>query len=290
MQAIKLSQLLALNRVVNLKLHKLYLLLQSYILDDLFYKNSFSKLAINYLFGGCNTAIDWPGIARDINGLAKEGVGFISYFSSKYPKRLREIYNPPLLLFTLGNQELLNKDSIAIVGSRNPGDNAKKYAYEFAYKLVGEGLVVISGLALGVDSRAHLGAINKGKNSTIAVLPCGIDSVYPKKHSLLAKQILEEGGLLVTEYPCRQEIYKSNFPRRNRIITGLSKGVLVIEAAHNSGTMHSAKAAIEQNRSVYVLPFGLDNLNNLAGNQLIRDGALLVDSITNILDDFYIYE
>ncbi|WP_117236335.1 DNA-processing protein DprA [Vibrio maerlii] len=198
-----------------------------------------------------------------------------------YPPLLKEIASPPPLLFVRGKVSVLTDPQVAIVGSRNASLEALELSSRFASDLVKSGLVVTSGLALGVDGYAHDGAL-KQQGETVAVLGTGLERVYPARHRGLAARIMEQGAL-VSEFrpitPARPE----NFPRRNRIISGLSAGTLVIEAAEKSGSLITAKYALEQNREVFALPWSVDHITGRGNNLLIKSGATLVHSADEVV-------
>ena len=170
-----------------------------------------------------------------------------------YPEKLTHIYAPPAKLYVLGNETILNEPSIAIIGCRQASDYGKKVAYEFAYQLAKKGIIIISGLARGIDSCAHLGAV-KAKGETIAVLGSGLKHIYPAEHKGLCTEIIKTGGSIVTEYPPETKPIPTNFPARNRIISGLSNGVLVVEAKEKSGTLITVDYALDQGKEVFIIP------------------------------------
>ena len=182
----------------------------------------------------------------------------ISINDSIYPESLKTIKNPPKLLYVIGKTDLLNYKSIAIIGSRKASDEGKKIAQKFATELSCIGLTIISGLAKGIDSQAHIGAYNK-KGKTIAVLPSGFNNIFPEENIDLAKKILINGGLLISEYPPETIEQSSNFLARNRIISGLSTGLLIVESAFRSGTSVTAKYAKSQNKPIFAIPHEISN-------------------------------
>lgn len=198
-----------------------------------------------------------------------------------YPRLLREISSPPPLLFYQGNRTLLELPQIAIVGSRQATVSGLNHAEMFARELAASGITITSGLAAGIDAAAHRGAIRTGK--TIAVMGTGLDLVYPKRHSQLRQQILDAEGALVSEFLPGTPPQAKNFPRRNRIISGLSMGVLVIEAAVKSGSLISARYALQQGREVFALPGSIHNPQSRGCHQLIREGATLVETTDQIM-------
>lgn len=197
-----------------------------------------------------------------------------------YPSSLKEIYCPPPLLYMQGQVGAFDADSVAIVGSRRPTLSGQKHAAEFSRQLAEMGYCVTSGLAIGVDSYAHRGAL-EAKGISCAVLGSGLESVYPKQNQTLALDIQEQ-GVLVSELALGVKALPANFPRRNRIISGLSKGTLVIEAGLKSGSLITAEFALEQNRDVFAIPGSIDNPLAKGGHSLIKQGAILVDNIEDI--------
>ncbi len=201
-----------------------------------------------------------------------------------YPKSLNSTRQPPPLLFAVGNIELFNDPQIAIVGSRTPTSGGKENARAFASHLAQNGICITSGLALGVDAESHLGAL-EAKGATIAVVATGMDIVYPARNRELAERIVGEGGLIVSEFPVGVRPQAKNFPRRNRIISGMSVGTLVVEAALRSGSLVTAKHASEQGREVFAIPGSIHNPMARGCHQLIRQGAKLVETANDILEE-----
>lgn len=208
----------------------------------------------------------------------------ICFDSPLYPRQLKEISSPPLLLYLQGDVSLLSEPQIAVVGSRRCTPYGQQKAYQFAGSLSASGFTVSSGLAIGIDGSAHHGALDK-RGKTLAVLGTGLNNIYPKRHSKLAQQIIES-GLLVSEFRPNTAALPSNFPRRNRIISGLSLGVLVIEASKRSGSLITARYAIEQNREVFALPGSIDNNEACGCHHLIQQGAKLVVNVQDICSEF----
>lgn len=210
----------------------------------------------------------------------------ISIESESYPKLLKNIYDAPLKLYTLGNIEILNQIGIAIVGSRKATEYGKKVAIKMSKELSEHGINIISGLALGIDTYAHKGNIladSSGK--TIAVLGSGLDEIYPKQNIGLARNIVQSGGCIISEYPVGTKPEKKNFPQRNRIISGLSSGVLVVEASKKSGALITADFALEQGKDVFAVPGNITSLMSEGCNMLIRDGAKIIRSSGDILEE-----
>lgn len=206
--------------------------------------------------------------------------------SGDYPERLRNIYDPPKKLYVLGNFKILKEKAIAIVGSRKATEYGKKVAFQISQELTKENINIVSGLAIGIDAYAHLGAISiQNQASTIAVLGSGIDEMYPKENTELARKIIQTGGCIVSEYPLGTKPNKINFPQRNRIISGLSDGVVVVEASEKSGSLITAEFGIEQGKEIFAVPGNIDNLLSKGTNKLIQDGAKMVLSSKEILEE-----
>ena len=204
---------------------------------------------------------------------------------SIFPQSLKKIKNPPNKIYVEGNEELLNKNSLAIVGTRNPTDYGKKMAFNFAKELSNEDICIVSGLADGIDSYAHLGA-KSGKGGTIAVLGCGFNHIYPEHNLKLYKEILEEGGCIISEYEPEEKCKSEYFPARNRIISGLAMGVLIVEGRYRSGSSITARLAIEQNKEVFCIPSNIDSKTGYVPNEYIKNGAQLVTCKEDILEYF----
>ena len=212
------------------------------------------------------------------------GVRLLSLEDAAYPARLREIYDPPLVLYVRGATELLSLPGIAVVGTRHPTPYGTGMAERLAIDLAARGLVILSGMARGVDTAAHRGAIS-AKGKTVAVFGTGVDVPYPKENTRLAEQILSTGGALISEFPLGTFPAPQNFPIRNRIISGMSMGVLVVEAAEYSGTRITARCALEQNREVFAVPGNVTNKNSWGPNTLIKQGAKLVATWEDIWEE-----
>ena len=205
----------------------------------------------------------------------------------KYPKSLLDVGKSPKRLYLEGNIELLNKDSLAIVGSRKCTEYGVKYTKEFAKAISKKDIAIISGFATGIDSVAHEVA-SKYEGNTIAVMGAGFNNIYPEENKELLKQILKNGGLIISEYPPETEVDMKNFPKRNRIISGLAIGVLVIEAAHRSGSTITARYALKQDKTVFCLPRNIGESKGVGTNELIKQGAILVTSPNDILRQFHV--
>lgn len=254
-----------------------------------------------------------------IKYMEENNIDIIHICEKSYPQALKQIYDAPVSLYIRGNKEILNGKNIGIVGCRECTDYGKKAAKYFAYNLSKEKSVnIVSGLAKGVDSYAHWGSVganiecentkncgkinndcgklnnNCGKinddcgklkndcGKTIAILGNGLDMIYPKENIELANEIIRNGGAIISEYPCGTKPDKMNFPARNRIISGLSKGIIVIEAKEKSGTLITVDFALEQGRDVFVVPGNINSINSVGTNDLIKQGAKMVTSYEDI--------
>jgi len=254
-----------------------------------------------------------------IKYMEKNNIDIIHICEKSYPQLLKQIYDAPISLYIRGNKNILNGENVGIVGCRDCTDYGKKAAKYFAYNLSKEKEInIVSGLAKGVDSYAHWGSVganvemvrikkcgktqndcgkqnvscgkiqkNRGINEincgkTIAVLGNGLDMIYPKENIELANEIIRSGGTIISEYPCGTKPDKMNFPARNRIISGLSKGIIVIEAKEKSGTLITVDFALEQGRDVFVVPGNINSINSVGTNDLIRQGAKMVTSYEDV--------
>lgn len=211
----------------------------------------------------------------------------ITIEDDSYPERLRQIKKPPKQLYVLGNESLLNGENFAIIGSRKCTEYGKKQAERFARELSLEGINIVSGMAIGIDGIAHRACIEEG-GKTIAVLGSGFNHVYPKENIDLFYRILEKDGVVISEYEPNVEADGRNFPARNRIVSGISIGVLVIEAAHRSGTSITAQYARKQKKSVYCIPSSVDSNKGVGIAKLVEKGAKLVLKPQDILRDYKI--
>ncbi len=208
----------------------------------------------------------------------------ISLSDPEYPARLKEIYDPPAILFVKGSVEVLSQAGIAMVGTRHPTPYGSGMAERLSTDLAARGLVIFSGLARGIDTLSHRGAV-AAKGRTVAVLGTGIDVMYPKENTRLTEQMLAMGGALITEFPVGTSPAPQNFPIRNRIISGISAGVLVVEAAEYSGTRITSRCALEQNRDVYAVPGNVTNKSSWGPNTLIKQGAKLVATWEDVWEE-----
>lgn len=215
--------------------------------------------------------------------LERHGVRVITIFDKGYPKNLKEIYKPPYLLYLKGEIKPFDDVSIAIVGTRNCSSYGERATYDIAKELAEKQVTIVSGLARGLDTWAHKAALAAG-GRTIAVCAHGLDIIYPKENRELAEEIARNGAL-ISEYPIGTPIEKQHFPARNRIISGLSLGVIVTEAADKSGTLHTINYGLQQNRNIYTVPGSIYNPMSQIPNKLIREGAKPVIEAHDILED-----
>ena len=224
-------------------------------------------------------------VAHDeIAKAAAAGAHVVAYDHPSYPPELKQIYDPPLVLFVRGNVEVLAQPGIALVGTRHPTPYGVGMAERLACDLAARGLVIFSGLARGVDTAGHRGALS-AKGKTVGVFGTGVEIVYPKENTKLVDQMLAMAGAVISEFPMGTFPAPQNFPIRNRIISGMSIGVLVIEAAEYSGTRITARCALEQNRDVFAVPGNVTNKNSWGPNTLIKQGAKLVATWEDIWEE-----
>ena len=234
-------------------------------------------------------------VNKQISYMEENNIEIISINDKEYPQYLKQIYDPPTSLYVKGNKKVLNNRGVAIIGCRQASEYGKKVAKYFGYNLSKNGINIISGLAKGVDSYSHIGNccslleesyshvdnyIRYGK--PIAVVGNGLDMVYPKENQKLEQKIIELGGCIVSEYPIGTKPQKMHFPARNRIISGMSNGVLVIEAKEKSGTLITVDFALEQGRDIYVVPGNINSINSVGTNELIKQGAKLITTYKDV--------
>lgn len=225
------------------------------------------------------------GVQSDLAWLAEAGNHhIITWQNDAYPNLLKQISDAPPILFIKGNPEILNQPQVAMVGSRNPTRIGMETAHEFARYLSAAGIIITSGFALGIDASSHQGAL-AGKGKTVAVFGTDITQIYPQRHQELAKQIVLQGGALVSEFPIGTPGLAENFPRRNRLVSGLCLGTVVVEAALRSGSLITARLAGEQGREVFAIPGSIHNALSKGCHQLIKQGAKLVETAGDILEE-----
>jgi len=230
------------------------------------------------------TKRDIDKIHRYLKKLKENDIKVYTIDEEEYPENLKNIYDPPPVLYVKGNLQASDVNSIAVVGSRKASDYGLKTAEKLGMELAEAGITVVSGMALGIDSAAHRGALKAG-GRTIAVFACGLNFVYPRSGYNLAKEIIKNGAI-ISEYPLGIEAVPQNFPARNRIISGVSKGIVIVEANEKSGSLITANFALEQGRDVFAVPGNIGMPNSMGTNALIKDGAKLVTCVNDILEEY----
>ena len=231
----------------------------------------------------------WDEVDRILEKTERIGAQIMTYWDDDYPYLLREIYDPPLMLWIKGDRSVLDTNAISIVGTRRVGKYGKQMAQKFAKELVDQNLTIISGLAYGTDGAAHQATVDAG-GRTIAVLGSGIDWIYPSDHKGLAKEIVDTGGAIISEFPLGTAPEMGNFPVRNRIVSGMSLGTLVVASGLEGGSMITAKSALDQNREVFVVPHPLGHPNAIGCNSLIKRGmGKLIQNVEDIITEIDIH-
>lgn len=227
-------------------------------------------------------------INKHIEYMKKSKINIININDVKYPKNLKEIYDPPVSLFIKGDENILNGNNIGIVGCRECTEYGRNAAKYFSYNLSNKAFNIVSGLAKGIDSYSHIGCLIANRENfisgkTIAVVGNGLDVIYPRDNIELERNIIKNGGAIISEYPCGTKPEKMNFPARNRIISGISKGIIVVEAKEKSGTLITVDFALEQGRDIYVVPGNINSINSVGTNELIKQGAKLISNYYDII-------
>jgi DNA processing protein len=281
---------LALKLVPRLAIHKKIALVDTYGLTALFslddtpsVLSSANNLSVKQLCAFHQP--DWPKITQIIQKSAACNSVIICFDDTCYPQLLKQIYDPPLVIFVQGNTLLLNAPQLAVVGSRSASAGGRDTAFSLCQQLVQLNFVITSGLALGIDAAAHRGALSQPAG-TIAVVATGLDQVYPARHLSLAQQIIGSSGAIISEFLPGTQARAGHFPKRNRLISGLSLGVLVVEAELKSGSLITARCALEQNRDVFAIPSSIENKQAKGCHWLIKQGAKLVEQCADIIDEF----
>lgn len=280
-----LPERLALHRA-NLPLDTLYILLNQFGTAAAVLNASISQLEKLQLTPAAIERIKQPdtsGVQRDLAWAEHQDHWIIDLDDSRYPEQLKNITHPPYLLYAIGDTDYLQRPQLAMVGSRTPTASGHKTAEEFAHYLSNKGLTITSGLARGIDGACHMGAL-EGLAGSIAVVANGLDTIYPTQHTQLARRIAQQ-GCLVTEAPVGIAPHKGLFPKRNRIISGLAIGTLVVEAAKNSGSLITARLAMEQGRELFAIPGSIHNPLSRGCHSLIRQGAKLVETTEDVLEE-----
>lgn len=276
---------LALKATPRLGSRKALTLLQRYSIQQLFQLDAgqLQNFGLNADQIQHITQPDWPFIEQVIEDCHCQGVSILHWDDGRYPEALKQIAAAPIVLFCQGQLAHLSTPKLAIIGSRHCTYYGKEKAHYFAGELAQQGFVIVSGMALGIDTQAHLGCLQQSQ-ATIAVLGAGLNHIYPKRNLALSAQIRQQGLLLSEFWPNSPPLAK-NFPRRNRIISGLSLGVFVIEASQRSGSLITARYALEQNREVFALPGSIDNGQACGCHYLIQQGAKLVTQPADIIEE-----
>lgn len=215
--------------------------------------------------------------------MAQNDIRVITIFDECYPKSLKNIYDKPIILYAKGNIKLLKEKSIAIVGARKCSEYGKEIAKKLAYNLSSNNMCIVSGLAIGIDKYSHIGALET-RGNTIAVIGNGLDNIYPYENQNLANRIIKNNGLIISEYIIGTKPNRINFPARNRIISGLSDGIIVVEAKEKSGALITAEFGLEQGKEVFAVPGNIDSELSKGTNELIKDGANVVLNYKDVID------
>ena len=280
---------LALNRIPFLRSgDKLVLLAVQGSSREIF---NLSLTDLEYILGRKLKSVLWrpdeylEAAERDRKYLTANGIGCTFYSESGYPAQLREIFDPPLLLYYRGTCLELERIFVAVVGTRRPTGLARSAAYRLGFDLAAEGITTVSGLAKGIDSELHRGSV-AGGGQTIGVLGNGIDSVYPSSSNPIAREMLRQGGTIISEYPPGMAPRRYNFPARNRIISGLSRAVVVVQAPERSGALITADYALEQGRDLYIHSAGLVGPSGMGSRKLFEAGAPCIDEIGAMFRDW----
>lgn len=222
---------------------------------------------------------------KHIEYMEKHNIDIVSIQDAEYPEILKEIYDAPISLYVRGNKNILNELSVAIIGCRECTEYGRNITKNLSYNIAKNKINIVSGLAKGIDGIAHQGALFAG-GKTVAVLGNGLDTIYPKENEHLAIEMLQKGGAIISEYPLGTKPEKQNFPERNRIVSGMSKGIIVIEAKEKSGTLITVDFALEQGRDVFVVPGNINSETSIGTNDLIKQGAKLITSYKDVLEEY----
>ena len=227
---------------------------------------------------------DFEALEKELCELPNIGARLIKWSDSDYPLNLRQIADPPPFLFVRGPAHLTDGNCIAVVGARAASDIGRRMAQRLGLELAAKGFTVVSGLARGIDGEAHQGALD-GHGKTLAVLGCGVDVIYPAEHRRLAEAIIAGGGALISELPIGTQPLAENFPTRNRILSGLCLGVVIVEAAEKSGSLNTARMALEQDRQVFAVPGSPLSGKTRGSNRLLKEGAKLVECVEDVIEE-----
>ena len=223
-------------------------------------------------------------LGKYIEYMEKNKIEIITLENNNYPQNLKNIYDYPSVIYLKGNSKILNQTSIAIVGCRKSSIYGEKISKELSYSLSKKGIIIISGLARGIDTFSHMGCL-QAQGKTIAVLGSGLDIIYPSENKYLVENIIKNNGAIISEYIVGTTPTKYTFPARNRIISGMSDGVVIVEAKKRSGSLITVDFAIQQGKNVYAIPGNINNLNSEGTNELIKQGAKPLTNLQDILED-----
>lgn len=285
-----LRELVALSLVPQLGAHRIRLLLNAAGHPQDIFRMSWRELqAIDgigpTIAGEILKFNQWEHVDQILEDTEEIGARMITCENEAYPRLLKEIFDPPILLWVKGDLDVLNTSGIAVIGTRRASRYGLKVAEHFTKALVERGITIVSGLAFGIDALAHQTTIDAG-GKTIAVLGSGIDNIYPRKHTRMAREIAEGGGAVISEFPPGTNPDAGNFPVRNRIVSGLSLGTLVVESGIKGGSMITARSALDQNREVFAIPHPLWNGNGEGCNIIIKRGwGKLVQTVEDVLSE-----
>ena len=246
---------------------------------DFFYGSNIQSAVVDRII---TKSFSEQAVESQIRRAENAGISIITLEDERYPKMLKEVYAPPALLYVLGNSECLNNICVGIVGSRSCSKMAENFAYKLSKELAAVDITIVSGFAYGIDIAAHKGAMETG--ATACVLGSGLANIYPAAHTKYIDKILEKGGCLISEFSLDEAPLSNNFPRRNRIISGLSKAIAVIEAGYRSGSLITCRFALEQNREIFAVP-AFPGTKNSAANSLLRQGAKFLESSLDIISE-----
>ncbi|MHB8383729.1 MAG: DNA-processing protein DprA [Candidatus Binataceae bacterium] len=282
------SQWLALRRVPGVGPRTAHLLLEKFGAPEKIFALKAEEIAAAGVQAKVARAVadfrNFDPIERELCELPRIGARLVRWTDADYPARLREIPDPPPYLFVRGEAPPAETQCVAVVGARAASDAGRRMARRLGFELAAKGFAVVSGLARGIDAEAHQGALDAG-GKTIAILGCGVDVIYPPEHRPLADAIVANGGAIFSELPVGSQPLPENFPTRNRIISGLSLGVVIVEAAEKSGSLITARMALEQNRQVFAVPGSPLGGKASGSNRLIKQGAVLVDCVEDVLEE-----
>ena len=283
-----------LSKIEGLGSKKLQILLQKYKTPKCIWNKSKEELMTNENIGEktVNEILNPSlriGLQEEQKNMKKLNIDIITINDKQYPKKLKNIYDPPIILYYKGNKQILNEFAIGVIGCRNCTKYGEMVAKKISYSLSKKNVNIISGLARGIDTFSHIGTL-KAKGKTIAVVGNGLDNIYPYENKKIAEEIVNKNGLILSEYPIGTKPNRNNFPARNRIISALSDGIVVVEAKQKSGTLITVDFALEQGKNVYVVPGNIDSENSKGTNDLIKQGAKLITCLDDILEDFTFFE